>query len=85
MKILAIRASTESIKLSPEALAFLGEIGSSTSLRYCVQLLTPSSVLATTKGKNEITKEEIEDVKELFYDVKRSAKHLQENAHGYIS
>jgi RuvB-like protein 1 len=56
MKILAIRASTESIKLSPEALAYLGEIGSSTSLRYCVQLLTPSSVLALTKGKNEITK-----------------------------
>jgi len=50
-----------------------------------VQLLTPASVLAITKGKSEITKEEIEDVKELFYDVKRSAKHLQENAHGYIS
>lgn len=62
MKILAIRASTESIKLSPEALAYLGEIGANTSLRYCVQLLTPSSVLANTKGKNEITREEIEDV-----------------------
>lgn len=62
MKILAIRASTETIKLSPEALAYLGEIGANTSLRYCVQLLTPSSVLAGTKGKNEITREEIEDV-----------------------
>jgi len=28
MKILAIRASTENIKLTPEALAYLGEIGS---------------------------------------------------------
>ena len=51
MKILAIRASTENIKLSPEALAYLGEIGSQTSLRYIVQLVTPSWVMAGTKGK----------------------------------
>jgi RuvB-like protein 1 (pontin 52) len=57
MKILAIRASTESIKLTPEALAFLGEIGNNTSLRYCVQLLTPAYVVANTKGRTEITKE----------------------------
>lgn len=56
MKILAIRASTESIKISPEALAYLGQIGDETSLRYSVQLLTPCSVLANTKGKAEITK-----------------------------
>lgn len=51
MKILAIRASTEGIKLSPEALAYLGEVGSNTSLRYIVQLLTPSWVLANSKGR----------------------------------
>lgn len=56
MKILAIRSSTENIKLSPEALAQLGEIGNQTSLRYCVQLVTPAWVLANTKGKSEITK-----------------------------
>ncbi len=77
MKILAIRASTQNIKLSPEALAQLGEIGSRTSLRYCVQLVTPAWVLANTKGKPEITSEEIEDVAELFFDAKRSAKVLQ--------
>lgn len=33
LKIIAIRASTESIKLTPEAMAHLGEIGSRTSLR----------------------------------------------------
>lgn len=38
-----------------------------------------------TLGKSEITKEEIEDVSELFLDAKRSAKLLQENASGYIS
>lgn len=62
MKILAIRSATESIKLSPEALARLGEIGSQTSLRYCLQLVTPAWTKAITLGKSEITKEEIEDV-----------------------
>lgn len=70
MKILAIRASTENIKLSPEALAYLGEIGDKTSLRYSVQLLSPCWVLANTRGKTEITREEIEEVNGLFYDVK---------------
>lgn len=50
-----------------------------------MQLLTPSWVLSNTKGRSEITKEEIEDVHTLFYDAKRSAKLLQDNASGYIS
>ena len=78
MKILAIRASTENIKLTPEALAYLGEVGDRTSLRYCVQLLSPAWVLANTKGKSEISKEEIVDVNELFYDAKESAKLLMQ-------
>lgn len=84
MKILAIRASTESIKISPEALSYLGEVGDQTSLRYSVQLLTPCWVLANTKGKTEITREEIEEVHELFFDAKKSARLLHENASGYI-
>ena len=59
MKILAIRASTESIKISPEALAYLGEIGDKASLRYAVQLISPSWVMAKTKEKAEITKEDV--------------------------
>jgi len=47
-------------------------------------LVTPAWVLANTKGKSEITKEEIQDVADLFYDAKRSAKVLQENAEGFI-
>jgi RuvB-like protein 1 (pontin 52) len=34
IKILAIRASTENIKLTSDALAHLGQIGAKTSLRY---------------------------------------------------
>jgi len=63
----------------------LGETGNKTSLRYAVQLLTPSQIVAQTKGKTEITKEDVEEVAALFYDAKASARILQENAKGYIS
>lgn len=33
LKIIAIRASTEGIKLTPEATVLLGDVGSKTSLR----------------------------------------------------
>ena len=50
-----------------------------------MQLLTPSQIVAQTKGKTEITKEDVEEVAALFYDAKASARILQENAKGYIS
>ncbi|KAL4488944.1 hypothetical protein ABPG72_005731 [Tetrahymena utriculariae] len=84
IKIFAIRASTESIKLSTEALSFLGQVGSSSSLRYAVQLLTPASVLAQTEGRTEITKDDIEVINKLFLDAKSSAKLLNEQADKYI-
>lgn len=46
VKILAIRASTEGITLSEEALATLGQIGNESSLRFAVLLLSPAYVHA---------------------------------------
>lgn len=54
MKILFIRAQTEGISIHQDALATLGGIGTKTSLRYAVQLLSPSSIFAKTQGKTEI-------------------------------
>jgi len=85
VQILAIRAATEKIKLSEEALAYLGTVGIKTSLRYVVQLLTPSSILAQTQGREEIAKSDIEDTHSMFFDAKASAKLLQEQASKYIS
>jgi len=36
IKIIAIRANTEGIKISGEALSYLGTVGHSCSLRYAV-------------------------------------------------
>lgn len=61
-----------------------GEIGSRTSLRYAVQLLTPSKIIAQTSGREKITAVDVEEVDELFFDAKASAK-LLAKSEGYLS
>ena len=70
--------------MDDEALNILAAIGDKTTLRYAVQLLTPSNILAKINGKDKITKEEIEEVSDLFYDAKSSAKLLQEDQDKYL-
>ena len=84
VQILSIRAATEGINLNEEALANLGEIGSRTTLRYAVQMLTPSKFLADTQGRDTIEADDVEEVDELFFDAKASAKILTEQADGYL-
>ena len=84
IQILSIRAATESIKLDEEALANLGEIGARTTLRYAVQMLTPSKILAVTQGRDAINADDVEEIDELFYDAKASAKILAEQSDGYL-
>eukprot|EP01039_Chlorochromonas_danica_P005734 gene5735-6318_t len=84
MQIVAIRAETESLEIDDEALVALGEIGARTSLRYAVQLLTPARIVAQTAGREKITAVEIEEIDELFFDAKASAK-LLAKSEGYLS
>jgi len=84
VQILAIRAQVEGISVEEEAYAYLGEIGVRSTLRYAVQLLTPAKVIVGTGGREEITKEDIEEIDSLFYDAKASAKLLAEQKSGYL-
>lgn len=63
IKILGIRAGTEGIlrfniylgiEMEEGALGLLGEIGLRSSLRFAVQLITPSKILANTSGRPKI-------------------------------
>ena len=85
VQILAIRCATESIEIEEDALAHLATIGTKTSLRYVVQMITPSSVLADTMGKTKISKDEVDEINSLFFDGKTSARILMEQAEKYIS
>ncbi|CAH0395403.1 unnamed protein product [Bemisia tabaci] len=76
--ILKLRAQTEGLSLDPEALQQLADVGSKTTLRYAVQLLTPSALTAKVNGRSTITKDDVKEVSELFLDAKSSAKILTE-------
>lgn len=53
-------------------------------LRYAVQLLTPASLLGRVQGKENVEREQIEEINELFYDAKSSAKILQDQHHKFM-
>jgi len=83
-EIVALRAQVEGIVINKEAMEVFGEIGAQSSLRYTMQLLTPSTILAKINGNDEITKLEIEEVKDLYLDAKRSAIMLKNNSVNYM-
>ncbi|KAI8800533.1 TIP49 C-terminus-domain-containing protein [Cladochytrium replicatum] len=60
-----------------EAVKRLAEIGVSSFLRYAIQLLTPANILARINGRHLIELEDVEEVSNLFFDGKASAKILQ--------
>lgn len=76
-----------SAQLSGEALDELTDQGVKVSLRYAIQLLAPSSILARARMSegNVISKSDIEEAVGLFWDAGRSAGQLRENAGSYIS
>lgn len=85
VEIVKIRAETEGISLSEEAIEHIGEIGHRTgSLRFVVQLLTPALIVAQTQGRDTVTEEDLETVDDLFKDAKTSAQILRENAATFV-
>ncbi|KAK3195905.1 hypothetical protein Dsin_027215 [Dipteronia sinensis] len=85
IQILAIRAQVEGLVVEVVSLACLGEIARDTSLRHAVQLLSPASVVAKMNGRDNICKEDVEEVKALYLDAKSSARLLQEQQEKYIT
>lgn len=78
-QIVKLRATTEGLQIEDEALSALGELGTKTTLRYVVQLLTPASLTAKVNERTIIKKEDVEEVGSLFLDAKSSAKILTQN------
>lgn len=82
-RIISIRAGVENIELEEEALELMGDIGSRTSLRYAVQMLTPARILGETVGRTKVKKEDILEADKLFFDGKASARFLAQSE-GYM-
>lgn len=75
--ILRIRAETEGIVCDEESFVKLGEIGQRTTMRFAVQLLTPSRLLAKMNGRDTVSVDDIEEVGSMFLDAKASAALLR--------
>lgn len=84
INILAIRAKIEGIKIEQAALEKLGQIGSESSLRYVVQLMTPASILAKMNGKESVEVEDVNETCQLFVSSYQSAKILQQQADKFM-
>jgi RuvB-like protein 1 (pontin 52) len=85
-RIVKIRATTEGVSVTEAAIDKIAEHGVRISLRYCLQLLTPASILARVNGRSQIDVQDIAECEDLFLDARRSAAVLTgELGRGFIS
>ncbi|KIV98141.1 RuvB-like helicase 1 [Exophiala mesophila] len=83
--IIRLRSKTEGLAISDSAVERVAGHGTSVSLRYALQLLTPSSILAKVNGRSEITPEDVAECEDLFIDARRSAKVAEQAGSAFIS
>lgn len=81
--IVRLRTRTEGLAITEAALDKITDHGVTISLRYALQLLTPSSILARANGRKEIDVDDVAECEDLFIDARRSAKMVK--ADNFIS
>lgn len=85
-RIIRIRVATEGLAITEAALEKIADHGVRISLRYALQLLTPSSILARVNGRTEIDVMDVGECEDLFIDARRSAAVVSSGAYeGFIS
>ena len=77
-KILDIRCEEEDVNMVEDARELLAKIGSETSLRYAIQLITAASLACQRRKAKAVEIEDISKVYSLFLDLKRSMQFLRE-------
>ncbi|ABP94771.1 TBP-interacting protein TIP49 [Metallosphaera sedula] len=77
-EIISIRAEELDIELEPAALDELTSMAAEESLRYSIQLLEPSQVIARKAGRGIVKAEDVKEASRLFSDLKRSVKYVKE-------
>ncbi|KEF57622.1 RuvB-like helicase 1 [Exophiala aquamarina CBS 119918] len=83
--IIRLRAKTEGVVISEAAIEKVALHGTTVSLRYALQLLTPSSILAKVNGRTEISPADVTECEDLFIDARRSAKVVEGAGDAFIS
>jgi TBP-interacting protein len=82
--IIEIRADEEEIALSESALEKLTRLGVERGLRYAIQLLVPSWILAQRRGSTKVEEEDVVRAAELFVDLKRSVEYVSAHSSEFL-
>lgn len=82
--ILNIRCEEEDVEMTEEARELLVDIAQQTSLRYAIQLITTSNILAMKRKAAKVDLVDLRHVFSLFVDVKRSIEFLNEQQGTYM-
>ncbi|BCU66949.1 TATA box-binding protein [Sulfolobales archaeon HS-7] len=77
-EIVKIRASELGIKLQDDAVAELTKVGTEESLRYSVEILEPSNIIAERNGRDTVTASDVQEAYKYFADVKRSLQYVKQ-------
>ena len=82
--ILDIRCQEEDVEMNEEAKELLTKIGSTTSLRYAIHLITTSALVAQKRKSTEVELDDIGTVYSLFIDIERSKQYLTEHEQEFM-
>lgn len=78
-QIVKIRCEEEDVNVDGEAMSELTKIAKESSLRYAIQLITTSNLIASKRNNSKtVTLRDIQHAYRLFLDEKRSSKFLEE-------
>jgi RuvB-like protein 2 len=77
-QILEIRCEEEDVEMTDDAKEILTNLGMEHSLRYAIQLITTSSLVAAKRKSEQVDVVDIRKVYQMFVDVKRSLQYLKE-------
>ena len=77
-QILEIRCEEEDVDMTDEAKDILTNLGMEHSLRYAIQLIAASSLVAAKRKSEQVDVVDVRKVYQMFVDVKRSIQYLRE-------
>ncbi|KAJ3226673.1 RuvB-like 2 [Clydaea vesicula] len=83
-QIISIRCEEEDVDMTDEAKDVLTKVGTETSLRYSIHLITAASLVARKRKAAEVDVQDIKRVYSLFLDEKRSVQYLREFQEQYM-
>jgi len=83
-KIIEIRCTEEEVDMTSTAKDVLVTISKNTTLRYALQLISVSNLVAIRRKASQVDVEDVKSMYGLFVDVKRSQKFVQQYEEKFV-